>query len=230
MTGTLSPRQFLDAMEVDVPEGQYQGMRVKRFVVRGDERGHLEHMIEGRSARPGSPYTKLSELVPGAGPEGGPLWRCWMSDTFAERQDHLPVLRQAQELGARTMLVNGLGLGMVVRAALLIPTIERIDVVEIDRRVIKLAGPTYTADPRVRIHRADAWKQAVRWPGDVTWDVAWHDCWASGDRRHAERVTALLSSYADRVRWQGAWAYESIMGTKDSSFEDFFARFLGMET
>jgi len=204
--GRLSDRELLALMRVEVPEGRILGMFTERFQVEPGNWRNTYLSIHGRGTAPGW-YTVLAEEAP----ELRDKRRVWMSDTDAERRDHLPALHAIQRLRARRVLVNGLGLGMVIKAALALSTVEHVDVVERDGRVISLTGPVYTSDPRVHITRGDALEQCFRWPQGARWDVAWHDIWPTGDPQYREELETLTEAYAGRVRWQGAWAADAIM-------------------
>src|SRR5262252_4517707 len=126
-----------EAMTVDLPECEQDGLKVEKFTIDENNFANLRFMLEGRGTRVGT-YTGL--LLNG---------RLWMSDTDAEKRDHLPAYRAIQLSRAKRVLINGLGLGMVLKAALTFDHVEHVDVVEIDERVINLIGPHYTRDPRV---------------------------------------------------------------------------------
>lgn len=130
-----------------------------------------------------------------------------MSDTRDELND-LQTLFWADPKGR--VLVNGLGMGCVVRGLLSYPEVTSIDVVELDPEVIALVGSQFT-DPRVHIHEGDAF--TYQWPVGITWDFAWHDVWddLSGDNLSNENTARpgtyakLNRRYARRTGWQGAW-------------------------
>lgn len=189
---TAGPVSLSDAMTVTVPEGSIGTLRVERFTVEPGSLANLRYALHGRSTRPGT-YTALKD--------GDMLW---MSDTDAEKADHLKALRAIRRLQARRVLVNGLGLGMVLAAALTFTHVGHIDVVEADERVIRLVGPHY-AGPRVTIHHADAYEQARAWPPGTRWDVAWHDIWPSLCTDNLPEMARLHRSYGRRVTWQGSW-------------------------
>jgi hypothetical protein len=190
----------LDDYKVDVPEGECDGAVVKRFEVTRESLENLRLSFAGRGCIPGT-YTQLT--VDGV---------LWMSDTTAEIRDHLtPILQARRDREARRVLINGLGLGMVLKAILAVPWIEHVDVVEIDKRVISLVGPTYTADPRVNIIEADAYAQAKAWPPGTRWDLAWHDIWTDPSTDTLDDMTRLHRSYGRRVRWQGSWGREMLL-------------------
>lgn len=146
--------------KVDIPEGHSGNWRIERFTVSESE-ARFDALRSGyRSVRQGT-YTRLmcgDETV--------------MSDTHAERRDHLGVVQDARG----DVLVTGLGLGMVVVALLQNPEVRTITVIERSKDVIDLVEPTLRArhgSDRLRIVCADAftWK-----PGkNDSWDCAWHD-------------------------------------------------------
>lgn len=146
-----------DLMTVDIPEGELNGMRVERFEVAKDNIRNFRASLEARGTKPGI-YTKLT----GDG-------KFWMSDTDAEKKDHMTALREIYFQKAERVLINGLGLGMVLKAALSFNHVLHVDVVEKDERVIKLVGPHYQRDSRVYIHHADAYEQAKKWPAGTRW-------------------------------------------------------------
>jgi hypothetical protein len=188
-----------ELMTVDVPAGDVRGLRVERFTVDSTSPGHLREVLRGRGTRPGT-YTRLL-----AG------HRLWMTDTDAERQDHMPAARRIAQTGTRRVLINGLGLGMVLRVALAMDHVEHVDVVEIDDRVIELVGAHYT-DPRLTLHHADAYDQARRWPAGSRWDVVWHDIWPDLCTDNLDGMARLHRSYGRRAGWQGSWGKTLLEG------------------
>lgn len=183
-----------EAMTVDLPEGELDGLRIDRFEIGKHDINNLREALRcGRGTRPGT-YTRLT--LNG---------RLWMSDTDAEKRDHLVPLTLIRQREARRVLVNGLGLGMVVKAALALPHVEHIDVVECDERVVKLVGPHYEATGRVTVHHADAYEQARRWPSGTRWDVGWSDIWPDLRTDNLTEMARLNRSYGRRCDWHGCW-------------------------
>lgn len=197
---SMLPRRsdLLKSMAVTVPEGEVDGMAVRRVEVTGSEISTIRDALTGRPIPPGT-YTVLVERNDTGWEE------VWMSDTPAERFDHWAPVLMMWNLDARRVLINGLGLGMVVRAALDVSTVEHIDVVEKDARVIQLVAPHYERDARVRVHHGDALEVARGWPRGTSWDVAWHDIWPAICSDNLAEMTRLHRSYGRRVRWQGSW-------------------------
>jgi hypothetical protein len=189
---------YYEAMSVDLPEGQVDGLRIDRFTVAGSDYETFRAALHGRPISPGT-YTRLMD--------GG---RLWMSDTPAEKCDHLEAVWKIAEPGTRRVLINGLGIGMVLKAALAYDHIEHIDVVEIDPRVIELVGPHY-ADPRVTIHQADAYEQCRAWPRGTRWDAAWSDIWPNLCTSHLADMARLRRSYGRRTTWHDCWGRELLL-------------------
>lgn len=188
---------WYEAMVVDLPECEQDGLKVERFTV---EDHSIENLRLGsRATRPGT-YTGLK--LNG---------RLWMSDTDAEKRDHMVAMRQISGLRARRILINGLGLGMVLKAALTLDHVEHVDVVEIDERVISLVGSHYAQDPRVHLHHADAYEQMSRWPVGTRWDVGWSDIWPTICTDNLVGMTKLRRSYGRRTHWHDCWGRDLLL-------------------
>lgn len=196
---------YTDRMEVTVPEGEVDGLKVMKFEVTGEELWNLRQALRyGRGCDPGT-YTKLVDfkeenLDLGLHPV------LWMSDTTAEREDHKEPVAYIELTKAKRVLINGLGLGMVLQAALSYDHVEHVDVVEADERVIKLIGPHYLKDPRVNIIHADAYEQARAWPRGSKWDIAWSDIWPEISADNLDGMDELHKFYRRRCYWHGMWA------------------------
>jgi spermidine synthase len=189
---------YLEEYKVAVPEGQRGPWRVERFTVGEHDIGRVICSFDGRDVLPGT-YTRLikeGEYAP------------TMSDTPAEISDHLWFIHRAQG----KCLINGLGLGVVLRAILKKPEVTQVDIVEIDLDVINLVWPTYQSDPRCTIHHDDAY--SIIWPKHKRWDCAWHNIWASMCTDNLEGVTRLKRKYGHRVAFQAAWCEDFLRREK----------------
>jgi hypothetical protein len=192
----LPSASLFDLMAVTLPDIDQEGVVVTRFDISEDE-AKFDAIRSGyRAVRPGT-YTKLTM-------DG----RLWMTDTPAEKGDHYDAVREMHRRGGR-VLINGLGLGMVVSAALALPNVEHVDVVEHDERVARIVGAHYASD-RCTIHHADAYEQTRRWPAGTRWTVAWHDIWANMSEDNLPEMAKLNRSYGRRTDWQGCWGREHI--------------------
>lgn len=132
--------------------------------------------------------------------------RLWMSDTPDEIADHLPALHRAEEVGGR-VLVNGLGLGMVVKALLAMDNVEHVDVVEINPQVVELVGPHYACE-RLTIHQDNAY--TIEWPEEARWAVIWSDIWPTICTDNLGGIQRLRTKYAERCDWHGFWSEDLI--------------------
>lgn len=189
-------RSLTGDMAVDVPEGEYGACRVERFEV---GRHDIRNFHYGaRSAAPGT-YTMLTR--------NGTLW---MSDTSAERRDHIFAAHEIDSRGGR-VLIGGLGLGMILRVALLTPSVTHVDVVEINEDVIALVGPHYehlAAEKGIElvVHHADMYE--IRWEKGTRWDVGWFDIWPNLCEDNLVEMGKLGRSYGRRCDWTGYWGKE----------------------
>jgi hypothetical protein len=202
-----------DTMTIEIPDGEIDGLRVERFEV--STRSSAAEFRDAQRMPPGT-YTRLMD--------GDKLW---MSDTHGEKRDHMGPLHQIRSLKASRVLINGLGLGMVLKAALTFDHVEHIDVVEKDHRVIELIGPHYK-DPRVTIHHADAYEQAKLWPSGTRWNVGWSDVWGDFSSDDLPSMTILNRAYGRRCDWHRCWMQDLVknMARQEKREERRYADFL----
>lgn len=201
---------IFDRMQVDVPVGELDGIRVTKFEVIDPRKWGPEHekrndvvsplgiaraARSGRAPRPGW-YTRLTEKGVGL----------WMSDTTAERRDHAEAVMYMSSAKAERVLIHGLGIGMVVSAALSMDHIKHVDVVEKDERIVKLIGPHYLKDPRVTIHHADARDFEKLWDSGHHWDAVWTDIWADIDPDNLPEMRLFTEFFKDRSDFHGNWS------------------------
>lgn len=128
---------------------------------------------------------------------------CVMEDSLIELRRHLPILLAARG----RVLVSGLGLGCVVRGLLAKPEVERVDVTEVDGRILELVGREFLDNPRVHLYHANA----ETWPLECygPWDFAWHDVWSEDESLDVVHAR-LIARYCDRAVRQGAWQFPRI--------------------
>lgn len=195
-----------DRMTITLPECEKDGMHVTHFEVGENDIGNLREALRyGRGTRPGR-YTKLTEKG-----------IFWMSDTDAEKADHVDPVRAIEVAKAERVLINGLGLGMVLTAALSYGHVKHVDVVERDKRVIDLIGPHYLTDGRVVIHHADAMEQMKAWDADTRWDVAWTDIWPDLTPDNIPQMREFTAFYEERCKFHGNWGEEAVKQAAFSS-------------
>lgn len=173
--------------QVSIPEGQSGNWRVEHFEVPERSIESMRLAMSGRSIRPGR-YTKLMNghyLV--------------MSDTPAEMRDHYDFVWKARG----HCLINGLGLGMCLGAALLKPGVTHVTVVEKSADVIHLVGNAYASDERVEIIHADAFDYQP--PKGIRYGAVWHDIWNDICADNLDGMIKLHRKYGRRADWQGSW-------------------------
>lgn len=130
-----------------------------------------------------------------------------MSDTPAEAHENRDIV-DAVAGGAKTVLINGLGMGWVLDVILSFDHVLSVTVIEIDEDVIKLVGPRYEQDPRVTIIHADA----MKWRPEkgTKYDAVWHDIWPTICEDNLEDMKKLSRSYGQRTKFQGCWGRKEI--------------------
>jgi hypothetical protein len=189
------------AHQVTVPDGKIGAAEIRSFEVPVNSLENLRLALRGgRQTIPGW-YTQL--LI------GGQLW---MSDTDAEYRDHWPAINMIRKPETRNVLINGLGIGLVLKAALDLPHIHHVDVVENNADVIKLVAPHYESDPRVTVHHADAY--LINWPTGRVWDVVWHDIWEDLNVDNLPDMFRLHRRYGARAHWQGSWGKSLVLAER----------------
>jgi len=191
--------------KVDLPLGKHGDVAIGRINIFPNSGPDIMYRLEqqvgvrGRSC-PAGQYTALYR--------NGELW---MSDTRAEIRDQEGCFRQVRRRGGR-ILVNGLGLGMFVKACLALPNVTHVDVVDIDPDVVALIGPHYESE-RCTIHLADAYE--IQWPVGSHWTVAWHDIWQTIGTANGPEITRLKRKYGSRADYQEAWVKGEVKRMKD---------------
>lgn len=179
-------------IEVDVPNGKSGDWEVLEFHVTESEAQifNMQQLFSGfsRPIYPGS-YKKLIR---------GKL--CIMSNTPAEVKDHVEFIYQARK--SEHILINGLGLGVALKAILESEQILSVTVIERSSDVIKLVASSFD-DDRVTIIEADAfeWKP----PKGKRYGAVWHDIWDDISTDNIDEMSKLHRKYGRRADWQGSW-------------------------
>jgi len=183
--------------KVDIPEGISGEWKVEKFTVARDDA-----LRWFRCGVPPGVYTRL--MCNGS---------LLMSDTPSEMRDHSYFLHRA----TGSVLINGLGIGMVLQAVAQKPEVNCVTVNELSQDVINLVSPTYINrfPSKVRINHADAYK----WKPDNgnKYDAIWHDIWGDVSTDQLQDMTRLSRRYA---RWlapggyQGCWKKEFLQHQK----------------
>jgi hypothetical protein len=173
--------------KVTIPEGTKGNWTIKHVVTDHIDWHTAQH---GRNVPVGEQFTILyrdSTLV--------------MSDTPAERYDHIYAVAMAKG----SCLINGLGIGMVLKNILLKPEVTDVTVVELSQDLIDLVGPHYN-DPRVNIVCCSAFDYKP--PKGKRYSMVWHDIWDTICGDNLPEMIKLHRKYGRRCDWQGSWARE----------------------
>lgn len=203
-------RSMFDAAKAtEVKAAENEHWRIDKADAPGDGMafgaGHVIRTGRG-SLEPGATYTRL--IRKNTAGRGGTLV---MSDTPDEIRDCAPIFYEARG----RVLVNGLGLGCVLRGLLANEDVEHIDVVEVSRPLINLMGPYFAGDDRVTIHKGDAFEFV--WPTGTRWHSVWHDVWDDlctdnlnerGGNAKPGSYERLHRKYGRRCVWQGSWGWD----------------------
>ena len=172
---------------VNLPEMKKGKWSVEHFNV---DREDWRSALRGRSVPLGKTFTRLMR--------GNTLV---MSDTPAEKRDHESAYYRAKG----HCLVNGLGIGMIIKNLLAKDGVTKVTVVEISQDLIDLIAPHYQ-DPRLTIVCANALDYQP--PKGERYGMVWHDIWDSICADNLEDMRKLHHKYGRCCDWQGSWARE----------------------
>lgn len=184
-------------IEITVPDGKSGPWEVSTFTITEDDVRilNIQAMLKPgcRIILPGT-YKRLTR-------NGWVI----MSNTSAEIRDHLGFIYRAQRVGGH-ILINGLGLGVALKAILESHKVVSVTIIDISEDVIKLVAPTYEVDPRVTVIRADAytWKP----PKGVRYACVWNDIWDYLCGDNLPEMAKLHRKYGKRTDWQDSWGKE----------------------
>lgn len=177
-------------IDIDVPDGVSGDWKVETFEVQARELSQMLSMMKYGRGVPAGTYKKLSY-------RGSVV----MSNTPDEIRDFISFVWKAKG----SVLVNGLGLGVLLKALLNKPEITEITVIEKSIDVINLVAPTYQ-DDRLTIINADAfeWKP----PRGKRYNAVWHDIWNDICGDNLPEMQKLHRKYGRKCDYQASWARE----------------------
>lgn len=175
-------------IDINVPDGISGYWAVETFEVKEMGAGQISSLFRtGRFVPPGT-YKRLTYYN-----------SVVMSNTPNEIRDCMRFIRAA----CGTILINGLGLGVVLKAILEKENIKEITVIEKSEDVIKLVAPTYK-DSRLNIIHADAYEYKP--PRGKKYDFVWHDIWDDLCTDNLKKMSVLHRKYGKRTKWQDSWS------------------------
>ena len=183
---------------VDIPDGVSGDWSVRTFTVtkQDEELGRIRSIFSSSSR---------GRYVPAGTYKG--LYhhnRVVMSNTPDEIRDHASIFYRARG----SVLVNGLGLGVILKMILEKPKgpewVQHVTVVEISKDVINLVAPHIQAaySSRVTVIESDAFT----YKPVSKYDAVWHDIWNDICDDNRKEMGRLHRKYARRCTWQGSWS------------------------
>lgn len=122
-----------------------------------------------------------------------------MSNTPDEINDFQWFILQAKG----DILVNGLGLGVVLKALIDKPEVRTVTVIELSEDVISLVAPTYRDNPKVKIIQGDAFTYQP--PKEQKFDAVWHDIWDIISAENIPEMIKLHRKYGKKASYQASW-------------------------
>lgn len=173
------------------PEGVSGDYRIEHFTVTPEEEARTRIRFWRDEHVPAGAYVRLMR--------GRTVV---MSDTPMEMRTNWPIIRHA----TGNVLINGLGIGMVLRHILAKPDVRSVTVIEIAPDVIRLTGPSFIDDQRVNIVHASAFDYQP--PKGQRYDAVWHDIWDFICADNLDEMKALHRKYGRRTDWQSSWCRE----------------------
>jgi hypothetical protein len=182
-------------VEVDVPDGICGDWSVETFTVSEQEAAF--HNLRC-SMRPGGCHFSI---VPGTYKRLCRSGKVIMSNTPAEVKDSSYFVHKA----TGSVLINGLGLGAVVKMVLAKGNVRKLTVIEISKDVIKLVAPSFQ-DHRLKIICADAFEYKP--PKGMRYNAVWHDIWDDICSDNLQEMYKLKRRYGRRADYQECWAEE----------------------
>jgi hypothetical protein len=178
-------------IQIDVPDGISGEWKVETFIVSKEDASFARKRAAfhgGRGSLPAGIYKKLTRHN-----------YTVMSNTPDEINDFSYFVYKA----TGNVLVNGLGLGVLLKALLNKPEITKVTIIEKSQDVINLVASTYLKDSRVTIICADAFKYKA--PKDEKYDAVWHDIWDDICGDNIDEMKTLHRKYGRKTNYQESW-------------------------
>jgi hypothetical protein len=205
LASVMVPDTDAASWKVTVPEYDHDGVLIERFEVTAEYaqmdklKAAFNPQRSDRSVDPGW-YTRLTvdEVL-------------WMTDTPAEVRDVELVDDVMSDHPGGTMLIVGLGIGLVLHRAIVRRGMSAIDVVEREERVLRAVAPHYLElahahGCELHFHCADIHQWKV--PRGSTWDIGFFDIWPTIDQEDMPEVTRLRKRFHSRTNTFVAWAQD----------------------
>lgn len=175
-------------IEINVPDGVSGDWSVETFEVKENEFSQRISLLKTGRGVPEGKYKRLMRNG-----------TCVMSNTPDEIRDFIGFVWKA----SGSILVNGLGIGVLLKALLNKTDVTDITVIEKSEDVIKLVAETYLSDKRVTIINADAFDYVP--PKGKVYNAVWHDIWDYICSDNLEEMKQLHRKYGKKAEYQESW-------------------------
>ena len=187
--------------KVDVPEGKSGEWEIKRFSVNNkeDRISQLSSLFNSGRYTPPGKYTGLYRNK-----------HIIMSDTPDEIRDHSYPLYHA----SGSVLIVGLGIGMVLNGILQRDEVKQVVVIEKSKDVLNLVMDHYNKkypNKIIFIH-ADIFDWIP--PKNLYWDYIWFDIWDDLCTDNLEEMTKLARRFGRKAKEKGYWGKELLQYRK----------------
>ena len=114
----------------------------------------------------------------------------------------------AYEFARGSVLVAGLGMGMILEAMLSKPEVTHIRIIEIDSDIIEYVGGFFKDDPRVEIIHDDILNYFPT--ENEFYNYVWIDIWDDIDIGNEPQITELNERFKDHCHEMNLWSMELI--------------------
>lgn len=191
---------MIEQVNLKVPNGTRGGWAIQTFKINRKEaarfnlgcltrrNGHYETVSEGIYQRLVTPDQKIM-----------------MNTTPMELRTCNWIMREA----TGSILINGLGLGVILTFILKKKDVKEVWIIEKERAVIDLVGPTYETDKRIKIIHADAMTYVP--PKGKRFNVVWHDIWPEFNEDNLVDMNKLHRRYGRLCDKQNSWGREILL-------------------
>jgi hypothetical protein len=199
--------QIRAAMKSTLPAGVSGDVEIRPIVI--TERDAQMEVLRGLLLGGARMQRQDAGTITGIYRRGG----LWMSDSEDEKSDHIPFVSQCHDHGAETVLIGGLGLGMVVTALCIVPSVREITVIELDADVIALVEPhlrsvVEAAGKSLRIIQGDCMDPRLLLGKDERFDGAWIDVWQHLCTDNLAEMATINRRLSRRCGFVGFWGRE----------------------
>lgn len=177
-------------IDIDIPDGVSGDWQIKTFSISKADYDFSKLRAAFKGGRGIIPIGDYKELR-----RAGTIV---MSNTPDEIRDFSSFVHGA----SGRILVNGLGLGVLLKALLLKDDITEVTVIEKSKDVIKLVADSIK-DKRVTIINADAFEYKP--PKGKQYDCVWHDIWDYITSDNLPEMHKLHRKYGRRSNYQKSW-------------------------